>query len=291
VKLTRALFLVLIPSALSALFLIPCAADEPGATPPRQPNLLVDVSAALINAAVQRPVDRTEPVREIIQDTPVCGIGRTLGTVRAELVPDPRRAAIDVILQACVYSQTVGARQTILIHTCSETSLEVRRRIVADDRGIRLFAGPSCAVSTTRLLDVTSTMDMDCLAIRMNRRGFENSKPAAEAENACKAARHAANRLDEELMPVLASASESLGRELLAFQRAGLTLEAMEFSTTTAFLQGRALRHPGPRPADPRFTPCGFRPGGAHPRVGGDRGGPKRIRRPIVPLDRRVESL
>jgi hypothetical protein len=240
VKLTRALLFVLIPSAASALLLIPCAADEPGDKPRRQPNLLVDASAALINAAVQRPIDRTEPVREIIQDTPVCGIGRTLGTVRAELVPDPRRAAIDVILQACVYSQTVGTRRTILIHTCGTTPLEVRRRVIADDKGISLCAGPSCAVSSARLLDVTSTMDMDCLAIRMTRRAFENSKPAAEAESACKAAWRASNRLEEELTPALASASDTLGRELLAFKRAGLSLEALEFSTTAALVQGRA---------------------------------------------------
>ncbi len=239
-KLAKALLLVLIPGAVSALLLIPCAADEPGAKPHLQANLLVDASAALINAVVQRPIDRTEPVHEIIQDTPICGIGRTLGTVRAELVPDPHHAAVDLILQACVYSRTVGTRQTILIHTCGTTPLEVRRRVSADDKSIRLFAGPSCAVSTTCLLDVTSTMDMDCLAIRMTRRGFENNKPAAEAESAWKAARRASHRLDEELTPILASASEALGRELLAFRRAGLCLEALEFSTTPAIVQARA---------------------------------------------------
>jgi hypothetical protein len=238
VKLAKAVLLALLISALSVL--MPCVADEPGDKPRREPNLLVDASAALINAAVQRPVDRTEPVCEVIQDTPVHGIGRTLGTVRAELAPDPHRAAIDVILQACVYSQTVGTRKTILIHTSGTTPLEIRRRVVMDDNGIRVFAGPSRAVSNTCLLDVTSTMDMDCLALKMTRRGFENNKAAAEAESACKAAWRAGLRLDDELTPVLASASETLGRNLLALRRAGLTLEALEFSTTASLLQGRA---------------------------------------------------
>jgi hypothetical protein len=257
VNFTKALLFVLIPGALAALFLIPCVADEPGDKPRLQANLLVDASAVLVNAAVQRPIDRTEPVREIILDTPVCGIGRTLGTVRAELVPDPRRAAIDVILQATVYSRTVGTRQTILIHTCGETPLEVRRRVLADDKGISLFGGPSRAASTTRLLDVASTMDMDCLAIRMSRRGFENSKSAAEAESACKAAWRASSRLEEELTPVLATASETLGRELLAFRRAGLALEALEFSTTAALLQARArFATPGrPQPVPVSLPP------------------------------------
>jgi hypothetical protein len=252
VKLAKAVLLVLMISALSALVLMPCAADELGDNPRREPNLLVDVSAATINALVQRTVDRVEPVREIIQDTPVCGIGRTLGTVRAELVPDPHRAAVDVILQACLYSQTVGTRSTILIHTCGTTPLEIRRRVVMDDKGIRLFAGPSYAVSSACLLDVTSTMDFDCLAIRMTRRGFENNRPAAEAESACKAAARARQRLDEELTPTLTSASETLGRELLGLRRAGLSLEALDFSTTASLVQGRArfatLGRPQPVP-------------------------------------------
>ena len=175
-KLAKAVLIVFMIDSMSALSLLPCVADEPGDKPRREPNLLVDASAALINAAVQRPVDRTEPVGEIIQDTPVCGIGRTVGAVRAELVPDPHRAAIDVILQACVYSQTVGTRNTILIHTAGTTPLEIRRRVVMDDKGIRLFAGSSRAVSNACLLDVTSTMDFDCLAIKMTRRGFEGNK-------------------------------------------------------------------------------------------------------------------
>ncbi len=239
-KLAKALLLVLMMTSLSALALMPCAAEELGDRPRREPNLLVDASAALINAAIKRPVDRTEPVCEIIQDTPVSGIGRTLGTVRAELVPDPHRAAVNVILQACLSSRTVGTRNTIRIHTCGATPLEIRRRVVLDGKGFSLFAGPSCATTTTQLLDVTSCMDFDCLAITMIRRGFENNKPAAEAESACKAATRAGHRLVEELAPVLASASETLGRELLGFQRAGLTLEALEFSTTASNLQGRA---------------------------------------------------
>lgn len=235
-KVTKAVLFVLIASALSAILMVPCAADEPR----REPNLVVDVSAALLNAAVGRPVDRAEPVHEIIQDTPISGIGRTVGMVRTELVPDSRRAAVDVILQANVYTQTVGARHTIRIHASGETSLEVRRRVVVDGKGISVFAGPSCAATTTRLLDVTSIMDMDCLAIRMTRRGFENSKPAAEAESACKAAWRAGMRLDEELTPALASASETLGRELQAFRRAGLALDSLEFSSTASLLQGRA---------------------------------------------------
>src|SRR5437879_2272088 len=79
----------------------------------RKPHLIIDVSAAMVNGAVQRSVDRIEPVEEEIRETPVHGTGRTVGTVRAELVPDARSAAVEVIFQGCVWSRTVGTRHTV----------------------------------------------------------------------------------------------------------------------------------------------------------------------------------
>ncbi|HZZ80486.1 MAG TPA: hypothetical protein VFE62_18425 [Gemmataceae bacterium] len=211
------------------------AADEPAG---REPNVRIDASAALINALVQRSIDETEPVNEIIQDTPVCGIGRTLGNVYAELIPDTRHATIDIAMQGVNYSETVGARHTIRIHTFTTTPLQVRRRIVIGETGINLLAGPSSAVACTQLIDVTSTMDMDYLAKCMVRRGFENTRPAAEAESACKTVGHVIRRIDDEINPALATASSTLGRELRAFRQTGLLLEAMRFSTSTSHVHG-----------------------------------------------------
>lgn len=231
--------LTLIPLAVLASAFVPCAADGP-AVKPREPNFLVDVSAGLVSALIAGPVDRTEPVHEIIQDTPICGISRSIGSIRTELVPDSARGMVDVVLQSCVHARTVGTRQTILIHTVSTTPIEIRRRIVINEKGIQLFAGPGSAVSSSELIDITSTMDTDCLTMRLARRGYENAKCAGEVEGACKTLKHAAVRLDGELMPPLASASSALGRELAAFERTGLALEALSFSTTAARLQGQA---------------------------------------------------
>ena len=228
-------------------------ANEP--EQPKIPNVLIDVSAALLNAAAQQAVDRTEPVCEVIQDTPVHGIARSVGSTWAELVPDDRHAVVDVAFRGCVWTWGVGSRGTIRIHTFTTTPLETRRRVVVDEAGIRIFAGPSCVKATTELQCIRSTMDMNGLALWSAECGYHRSLCAAEAEAGYKTVCRANERLDAELTPILLSASQTIGRVLARDKRLGLTLESLQFKTTPSWLQVRALvSAPGrelPRAAPP----------------------------------------
>jgi hypothetical protein len=227
---------------LLALTSIPMIAD---ANEPRpRPNVLFSASSALLNAAVARPVDETEPVQDVIQDTPVEVVARTVGTVTAELVPAHRQAVIDLTLGACVLSRTVGSRGTIRIHTFTTTPVSVTRRVVVDETGIRVLAGPCHAHSNTELLSIHSTMDMDRLALCMVERGYWRSKDAAEAETSHKTVRRVAERFDNDLTPVLASASQIVGRELATLKRLGFSLDSLRFQTTATNLEASALIAP-----------------------------------------------
>jgi hypothetical protein len=231
--------------ALLGAILIPCAAQEPGAPKRQEANLLVDVSARLINAAITHPVDRTAPVDEVIQETPVCGIGRTIGAVRTELVPDARAAAIDVVFQGRNYSQTVGERTNVFVYTTGVTSLDVRRRVLIDGNGIRTYAGPAHADAFTTLLGIKSRTWPERFTEQVAKRVFDQTVDAAEAESGYKTAQHVAARLEEDVSPRLASLSKSVGRELKAFQQAELALQSLDLSTTTAAVQAR-LRFKAP---------------------------------------------
>lgn len=231
--------------ALSIAIVIPCAADEPGATPRPEANLLVDVSARLINSAVQHPVDRTAPVDEVIQETPTRGMGRTLATIRAELVPDARRGAIDIVFQGNNYSQTVGERANVFIYATTATRLDVRRRVLIDGTGIRTCAGPACADAFTTLLGIQSRTWPERLTEQVAKRVFDQSVDAAEAESGSKTARQVAARLEEDIAPTLAALSKSIGRELKAIQGAELRLQSFDFRTTATALQAR-LRFQAP---------------------------------------------
>lgn len=220
----------------------------------KEANLRVDASAALINALVQRTVDRTEPVDEIIQDTPVEGMGRTIGVVSAELIPDRSRAVLDIAFRGNVFSQSVSLRPHSLLYTRTTTTFDARRRIVVDGTGIHLFNGPSCARACNELLCIKSKTDCpENLTIRLAERMYHQSVAAAEAETADKTVQKLSYRMGDELTPTLADASAALARHFRAMKKAGLTVESLEFETTASSVQGRA-RIVGSGKSDPKPT-------------------------------------
>jgi hypothetical protein len=236
-KRVKSVSILLIALALAGLLPILTGAEETKDKERKSPNLLFDISADAVNALVQRRVDRTEPVEEVIQDTPVHGNGRTLAAVRAELIPDATHAAVQVSLQGNVYSRTVGTRPFVFIYSSTVTSLDVRHRVVFDAKGIRIFQERTHAESAITLHDVTSREEPDAIAIRFARKGYEKYRHLAEAETACKTADHASSRLREELTPPLASISKAMGTGLSELKRVGLTVDSLDFNTTASSMQ------------------------------------------------------
>src|SRR5262245_59522245 len=100
----KTIFCIATSIALAWLSFVPTVAQEPRA----EPNLLVDVSGAMVDAIVRRSVDEKVEVVDTILDTPVHGHARTIGDVRAELVPNSSHAAVDVAFSGTSWSQTVG---------------------------------------------------------------------------------------------------------------------------------------------------------------------------------------
>jgi hypothetical protein len=202
------------------------------------PNLAIDVSAAAVNAAVARNVDRVDPVEETIQKTPFVGTGRTIGTVSAELVPNAENAVMDVVLRAFSVSKTIGDRPYVCMYTTNETPMEIRCRVVMDGRGIRAHAAPVHATTRITLEGMTSKSHPDCWTLRLAQRMYDQCLPAAEEETAYKTARKAAGQLGDETRQTLAAVSQAVGRALGTFERSG-ALEYLDKSTTAKALQMR----------------------------------------------------
>jgi hypothetical protein len=223
-------------TSLTVLCLAPAKSDAQNGTP----NLLVDVSAPLIDGAVRRPVDRIEPVGEVILDTPISGTSRTVGTVNAELVPDASRAVVDVVLRGCNNAKTVGTRPHVLVYTASTTPFEVRRRILIDSQGFYAVPVPAMVSTLTGLVGVTNRYgEAGTLATCFAERGFYRDKAEAEEESADKAAWRLSARMRQELTPTLSAASQAVGRGLQVLQRTGLRTKAPRFSTTATLLHGQ----------------------------------------------------
>src|SRR5262249_1024243 len=158
-------------------------------------------------------------------------------TTGAVLIPDDRQGVFDLMLSGAVSSRTVGSRGTIRIHMTGATTVDLSRRIVLDQNGIRVFAGQCDAFTTTDLQSIHSVMDMDNLARCTVERGYWRSKRAAEAETSHKTLRRVAERFDVELTPNLVSASQRIGAELTILKELGFSLDSLRFKTTTTSMQ------------------------------------------------------
>jgi hypothetical protein len=198
-------------------------------------------------------------VDDVIQETPVHGMSRTVGFVQAELIPNRSYAAFDVVFGGTSWSQTVGVRPNVFLYTFTTTPLTVRHRVVMDGSGIRTYAIPGFAESTTQLVGIESRTIPADLTVKIAQRGYCRSQAAAEAESAAKTASRVSARVNDELTPSLANASQSISRELKALKDAGLTVQSLAFHTSPAGLHGRiriatpGQRQPGsapPAPAD-----------------------------------------
>lgn len=230
------------------------------------PMLVFDVSGRLINAAVARDVDRVEPVEEVIQETPVRGMGRTRGKVAAELLPDATEGFIDVVFRGQIDSQTVGLRPHTRIHTITTTPFEVRRRVIFDGHGIRSTPGGQASHASSQLLAVTGKNgDPDAVGTDIVRTGFYRSKADAEAESAYKAAARVSERMAEELASPLEKIRKSVGAGLERMKKGGLLVESLRFNTTPYHLQANLFiktpegRAPSYVPAAPGDADVGIR--------------------------------
>lgn len=232
---------------LSLFITLPVAAQE---SSQKRPNLLVDVSKAAVNRAVERTVDRVDAVDEVIQDAPVHGVSRTVAKVSAELIPDDLHGVVDVVLCGNIYSRGTATRPHVLISSSTFSTMAVRRRVVIDSWGIREYAGAWHADANIQVEHIASHSELGGPAIWIAERMVVRNKQAAEAESAGKAAARTSWRMHEELTPTLASASKSISGGVTKLKRAGLALDSFEFSTTPDFVQSR-LQFAAPRQASP----------------------------------------
>lgn len=113
-----------------------------------RPNLYMSVNESLLSSAVNRIVDRTAPVNEVVLGTPVRGTGHTSGMVLLDFLPSSQRAVAQLSFQATNLANTRSTKGPVTV--CSEgvTELSAQKRIYIDDE--RVWADPTIASASTR---------------------------------------------------------------------------------------------------------------------------------------------
>jgi hypothetical protein len=101
-----------------------------------RPNLMLEVHESLLAGQVNRAVDETAPVNDVVLGTRVRGTGRTTGFVTLDFRPSHDRAVIDFRLDATNHSRTRGGQGPVTVHTLGTTSINASKRVLIDEQGV-----------------------------------------------------------------------------------------------------------------------------------------------------------
>jgi len=196
-------------------------------------NLHVFVDDQVVTAGFDRPVDRTEPVRDVILGTTIRGTGHTTGETTGSLANNEHHAVIDLTFLGVNRSDNRGFNGPVTIHSQGITRLGARARLYVNDTG--LHALPTKANAHTR----THT---SAIRDRKGRRIVERIAWRRAAEQKCLAeaiaADHAEQRLrrrvDAEVADAVAEANEAFtGKFRDTLTERGLFPATLDFSSTT----------------------------------------------------------
>jgi len=156
------------------------------------PNLHVVFSRDFLNMNIERKVNDSRDIEDYILRTSMHGHVHTVGKVEGELSPSSNQVAIDIRLRAIALSENVGQHGRVTIYTDGTTEIDASKRILFDQKGIRLQpAEASCETSTV----VTGIGARCCLIRRLAQRSIARKKGQAEVI----ASQHAEERVERQL--------------------------------------------------------------------------------------------
>jgi len=91
-----------------------------------QPNAFVRVSSDLLKKAADKPINRREPITDVILGTRIRGDGRTTGNVTLRTIPSDNKAVIQLDTRGRVVSQNVGRNGPAVIRSTGYTNFDAK---------------------------------------------------------------------------------------------------------------------------------------------------------------------
>ena len=203
-----------------------------------RPNLVIDVHESLLARAVNRPIDRSEPVDEVMLGTRVRGQGHTTGNVRLDFVPSPDRAAFDLVLDATNVANTGGTQGPVSFRSRGVTNLDARRRFFLDEFSATASPVQASADTNSTVTGLTVNRRFGQRIIRkVANRKIAETAPQAEAIAEGRARDRLRRQVAEQTEPALAQFREQFQtRVRQPLEAQGLYPEMLHMNTTDTHL-------------------------------------------------------
>jgi hypothetical protein len=175
------------------------------------PNFFFHLSEPFLAIGMERKVNRTEPLTDVILGTRIRGTGYTSGYVSTHLVPNPNRAVIDSLFEGTTQSRTIGRNGPATIHSAGQTVFQVRKRAYMDPDGLKTVPATAAARTRSRTLSVDSGRGgwlFGHIADSIAAGRVAQNKPRSEAISADHAEDRLIRRVEKDSNPELAESNQ-----------------------------------------------------------------------------------
>ena len=205
-------------------------------------NFYGSASVGLLDAAMGREVDETEPVRDNILGTSIHGTGRTTGKVRVELLPTEGRATIVAVMEGTNVADTVGYNGPVVIRSDGNTELTTRKQIFVDGDRVWTVAAEAHAVTHSHIRSICARNGMRIIENIAWKRA-RKQKCLADTIAARHAEQRARDRYDEEVDGLIETANDDLQKKMRSpLLERGVYPSELHYSTDANFLKVSLLQ-------------------------------------------------
>jgi len=174
----------------------------------RRPNLLLEVDESLLGRGVNRPVDETAPINDVVLGTRVRGTGRTTGFVTLDFQPSLDRAVVDLRLDATNHSRTRGGQGPVTVHSLGTTTITASKRVLIDEYGVTALPVEAQADVDTETAGIGVSSRFGQRIIRkIASRKVAEMRPRAEAVSAERARERVRRQFEDQTAEPIAKAS------------------------------------------------------------------------------------
>jgi hypothetical protein len=177
------------------------------------PNLFVTSSSNLISSAVNRVVDQTQGISDNILGTAISGTTRLTADLNAALVPNNKRATIDLELSGSAVSNNVGYNSGLTIYGTAYSRINASKRVYFESDSLVSDSATAHAPTSSNIHCITGRGP---LARKIAWKRANASKCTAESIASGKAASRVAAGLDEQGAEQIAQANESMYEQFFA---------------------------------------------------------------------------
>ncbi len=181
-----------------------------------QPNYRVHVPERTVQAAVQRNVDQSKPVRDCILGTRLFGTANVRGVVRADLRPSLGDVHLVLSLNGRFRSNNIGYNGPVTLNTVGDGLVNVTRAVHLSESGAALEPAYARVSLNTQITSINHHLR---LVRRIARKRAAEQKPQADAIATAKLRARVTREFVEETDQATAIQSPDLLADVLPYLR------------------------------------------------------------------------